>query len=696
MKRVFVLCLMTLCVHLVRGQFSGQGSGTAEDPFLVSTALNVWEIRNFQGKEKKFKLINDINLSELIADTDGDAGWSPIPNFCGELDGNGYTISGLFINRPYTDNIGFFGVLGYGAYVHHLTLVYSGDIVGQNYVGGLCGNCDQTYQSYPKGRRRIECCKIKVKTIRGADNKNGASAVGGLCGFLSSYLSIDNNKTILQESFVSQCVIDASQIYGSGLIGAGSLNRIENNRVRANIISGSYVGGIVGSDAGSEIYNNLFEGTKIISSKEGGGIFYSVGRYTYDYKGYVRSNAVICDSIITAYFNGKIGRIGAYIDSSVSVSSPTDQKANKAYSKIVLKKDGDCYLATDDVLNGYGVGNILLKSASMYEGMGWDMENVWTIEEGNSYPRLRWEVENELNKSPLSITNNNMEVEENTILTFDAEKVTTNIGGGITYTYYQCVPDEPVISNYSSSVQPVTVTISSEDYSHLKWAGIDGKNADMMDVSETRSCQLGKGESIPLKLHAVFADQNFGSYTATVKVSCNNFTRTFQIRFLYENPDWPICPTPDINYVDGTLAFSCGAEGKPEYHVSITNPDANTYIVDNELKLDRIYNIEVYATAEGYLASETAKLVLCWIDSKIIDKDDNSIKEECLPIQIRKNNGRITIAGIAKNTFVSAYSLSGTLLDSTTSQAEMVTLNLPNSADVFILKIGDKSIKITF
>jgi hypothetical protein len=141
----------------------------------------------------------------------------------------------------------------------------------------------------------------------------------------------------------------------------------------------------------------------------------------------------------------------------------------------VLKKDGDCYLATDDVLNGYGVGNILLKSASMYEGMGWDMENVWTIDEGNSYPKLKWEI-----------------------------------------------------------------------------------------------------------------------------------------------------------------------------------------------------------------------------DSKIIDGVDNLIKEEGLPIQIRKNNGTITIVGIAKNIIVSAYSLSGTLLDSTISQAEMVTLNLPNSIDVIILKIGDKCIKITF
>lgn len=474
---------------------------------------------------------------------------------------------------------------------------------------------------------------------------------------------------------------------------------IYNNRVYVNKIksegSHAYAGGIVGrvglSSTGTLI-NNLFEG-QVYCKDTGilcvGGIGGSIGGYIS-----VNSNVAICDSITSTTSLCNIGRIAG--GSSNSLSDPTSVNANRAYNQTVLNIKGNCNYATDSKLNGMGVGDILLKSRSMYEGMGWDMENVWTIEEGATYPRLIWEVENELNKSPLSITNNNMEVEENAILTFDAEKVTTNIGGGITYTYYQCVPDEPVISNYSSSVQPVTVTISSEDYSHLKWAGIDGKDADMMDVSETRSCQLGKGESIPLKLHAVFTDQNFGSYIATVKVSCNNFTRTFQIKFLYENPDKPICPTPFIDYADGTLVFSCDAEGKPEYHVSITNPDANTYIVDNELRLDRIYNIEVYATVEGYLTSESAKLILCWIDSKIIDGVDGLIKEEGLPVQIRKNNGKIIIAGIAKNTLVSAYSLSGTLLDSTTSQAEVVTLNLPNSVDVIILKIGDKSIKITF
>ena len=701
MKRFILYCLTAVFAYQANAQFSGKGSGTEEDPYLVETALNVEEIRNFPKKSAvAFKLINDIDMREFIEGAYGTAGWNPISDFYGTLDGDGHVISGLFINRSSEERVGFFRNLN-NASIKNIILEYNGDIKGSfaqgALVGGLC--------AFSKDSNFFRC-GIKGRNISGR-------SAGGLIG---EYDSSDS----YQLYNISECFVECNEISGTNYCGGLVAKHhgaviINNNRVCVNKIKSEdtytgngtgtgYIGGIVGSAYMSVIgtYSvsngtlkfNMFEGqmycNKVDDSFVGG-----IGGYLLS-STEVHSNVAICDSIVSKFYIPYIGRIAGSGGSTNCLIDPTSVNANRAYNQTVLNIKGNCNYATDSKLNGMGVGNYLLKSRSMYEGMGWDMENVWTIEEGETYPRLIWEVEKELNKSPLSITNNNVEVEDNAILNFDAEKVTTNVGGGITYTYYQCVPDEPVISNYSSSVQPVTVTISSEDYSHLKWAGIDGKNADMMDVSETRSCQLGKGESIPLKLHAVFADQDYGSYMATVKVSCNNYTRTFQIRFLYENPDWPICPTPDINYVDGTLAFSCGAEGKPEYHVSITNPDANTYIVDNELKLDRIYNIEVYATAEGYLASETAKLVLCWIDSKIIDKDDNSIKEECLPIQIRKNNGTITIAGIAKNTFVSAYSLSGTLLDSTISQAELVTLNLPNSVDVFILKIGDKSIKITF
>lgn len=698
MKRFILYCLTAVFAYQANAQFSGKGSGTEEDPYLVETALNVEEIRNFPKKSAvAFKLINDIDMREFIEGAYGTAGWNPISDFYGTLDGDGHVISGLFINRSSEERVGFFRNLN-NASIKNIILEYNGDIKGSfaqgALVGGLC--------AFSKDSNFFRC-GIKGRNISGR-------STGGLIG---KYDSVDS--FLLYK--ISECFVECDEISGTEYCGGlvayhfGAVD-IYNNKVYANKIKYEYnsdgyagnIGGIVGHATmfSSGIFNDVSKGTLKYNLFEGQ---VHCNNYTNSYVGgigghvtsltEVHSNVAICDSIVSKYNSSGIGRIAGFGDNNC-LSDPTSVNANRAYNQTVLNIKGNCNYATDSKLNGMGVGDILLKGRSMYEGMGWDMENVWTIEEGATYPRLIWEVENELNKSPLSITNNNMEVEENTILTFDAEKVTTNIGGGITYTYYQCIPDEPIISNYSSSVQQVTVTISSEDYSHLKWAGIDGKNSDMMNVSETRSCQLGKGESIPLKLHAVFADQDFGSYAATVEVSWKNYTRTFQIRFLYENPNNPICPTPIIDYVDGTLVFSCDVEGKPEYHVSITNPDANTYIVNNELKLDRIYNIEVYATVEGYLTSESAKLILCWIDSKIIDGVDGLIKEEGLPVQIRKNNGKIIIAGIAKNTFVSAYSLSGTLLDSTISQAEMVTLNLPNSVDVIILKIGNKSIKITF
>ena len=49
-----------------------------------------------------------------------------IPDFQGVLDGNGYTISGLFINRPSVEKVGFFSDMN-SAYIHDLILVYSGD-----------------------------------------------------------------------------------------------------------------------------------------------------------------------------------------------------------------------------------------------------------------------------------------------------------------------------------------------------------------------------------------------------------------------------------------------------------------------------------------------------------------------------------------------------------------------------------------
>lgn len=677
MRRIIFYCLMALCANQAIAQYSGKGSGTTEDPYLLTTALNVEEIRNFQGVEGiVFRLENDIDMSELIEDTYGYAGWNPLPNFRGELDGNGFTISGLFIYRS-VEKVGFFSDMS-GANIHDLTLIYSGDITGSKYVGGLCGYA-------------AESCNIERCLIRG--NKiSGSYIVGGLLGNAIN-------------TVVNECIVESINIIGhnvGGLIGCSKNSSISNNKVKTHLESkkidnnsSNNLGGIVGVAYDGLIKNNISEGILYISSKEYsnpcvGGIVGITGCRVF-------SNVEICDSILLrSSFNISFnyGRIsGADVS---GLSDPTATNANRAYNKTVIKigSDNGSY-ATDSKQNGLSVGDILLKSVNMYKSMGWDMENVWTIDDGNSYPRLKWEVEKDLENPPLTITSQDKPINEKEVLSFLAEKVTASIGGGVTYTYYQCVPDEPLITNSSSHPQQVTVTVTSEDFSHLKWAGIDGQEGDMTESTESRSCQLERGTSIPLKLHAVFADQDFVSYTATIRVSCEQYARTFTIVFTNENPDKPVCPTPTIDYADGKLIFNCEAEGTPEYHVTISNPDVNTHTVDGELQLERTYNIEVYATATGYQASENEKLILCWIDTKIVDGVYDLKKEEGVPVQIRVNNGIVSISGVAKDTLVAAYTLEGILLDSATSSSESVTLNIPASTNVFILKIGNKSVKIT-
>ena len=84
--------------------------------------------------------MNDIDLSSY-------SNWDPIGDdsagFTGVLDGNGYTISNLTINRPDEDGVGLFAIIGdpstmSGGEVRNLGIECV-DIVGNTGVGGLVG-----------------------------------------------------------------------------------------------------------------------------------------------------------------------------------------------------------------------------------------------------------------------------------------------------------------------------------------------------------------------------------------------------------------------------------------------------------------------------------------------------------------------------------------------------------------------------
>ena len=63
-------------------------------------------------------------------------------------------------------------------------------------------------------------------------------------------------------------------------------------------------------------------------------------------------------------------------------------------------------------------------------------------------------------------------------------------------------------------------------------------------------------------------------------------------------PETPKCATPEINYKDGKLDFTCETEGV-EFISEVTVEDAKKYY-DTSVTLSQTYKVSVYATKAGY------------------------------------------------------------------------------------------------
>ncbi|WP_418635119.1 leucine-rich repeat domain-containing protein, partial [Segatella hominis] len=78
------------------------------------------------------------------------------------------------------------------------------------------------------------------------------------------------------------------------------------------------------------------------------------------------------------------------------------------------------------------------------------------------------------------------------------------------------------------------------------------------------------------------------------------------------------CSTPSISYESGKLMFACETTGA-KYHYTITDTDIKSDALseNGEVSLSAAYNISVYATADGYKASDKAEATLYWINANL-------------------------------------------------------------------------------
>ena len=149
------------------------------------------------------------------------------------------------------------------------------------------------------------------------------------------------------------------------------------------------------------------------------------------------------------------------------------------------------------------------------------------------------------------------------------------------------------------------------------------------------------------------------------------------------------CNLPTITYYNKKLFFECDTKSST-CHSTITCDDVKSSD-ENEVELNAIYRISVYATADGYKDSEVVTAKLYWVDATLTDPSSiNSIQSR--GILVRSKNGMIEISGLEEDESVLFYSIEGKSLGK--QKCSFGSICFSTSEKIVIAKIGNSSIKI--
>ena len=152
------------------------------------------------------------------------------------------------------------------------------------------------------------------------------------------------------------------------------------------------------------------------------------------------------------------------------------------------------------------------------------------------------------------------------------------------------------------------------------------------------------------------------------------------------------CSTPSISYESGKLMFACETTGA-KYHYTITDTDIKSDALseNGEVSLSAAYNISVYATADGYKASDKAEATLYWIDANL-DTGTNINMVKTRGVVASAHDGIITLSGLDNGEVVKFYATDGKYLGS--SVAANGSASYAVNESLVIAKVGKDSIKI--
>ena len=262
------------------------------------------------------------------------AGWMPIGAgsnwFETTFEGNGYTISNLFVDRSSTNKVGLFGLAGVSSAISRVGLLDI-RVTGARYVGGLVGLSDSDITgSYATGRVAGAAWVGGLIGGNGIGGKIHASYTTGrvIGGFHAGGLVGLNNGGIYT-SYATGRVSGTSGI--GGLVGRMGENGDTTASYATGHVSGNnHAGGLVGSLAGGTIRASYATGRVSSGGSAVGGL---VGENL--------AGTTFTASYWDTRTSGQMSSAGGTAKITRELQTPTDYTTGSIYADWNVDPDGD-------------------------------------------------------------------------------------------------------------------------------------------------------------------------------------------------------------------------------------------------------------------------------------------------------------------------------------------------------------------
>lgn len=244
--------------------FSVCGFAAGEGDLLISDADG---LRAFAKEVNENQNSYEGKVVKLTADIDlANEPWTPVGSnsgsFKGTFDGQGYAITGMYVDTPFNNRAGFFGLID-NAVVKNLTV--SGDIkASANNIGIIVGNVSWD------GGSRIENCRAVGSILNEATGDDMINiSIGGIIG---------TSQAGGAEIYIINCISEVNITTGN--LKCGGIAGYANDNVQViNCVSSvkfdtetDYVGGIVGNCNKKISIFNCVSGSEVEGRDNLGGI----------------------------------------------------------------------------------------------------------------------------------------------------------------------------------------------------------------------------------------------------------------------------------------------------------------------------------------------------------------------------------------------------------------------------------------